>query len=132
MDEYGFFRSARRGHSTHIDTMPVIRDLKQLETAVLDQDFQRCRTGINGILNQLFQGMHGGHDDLPSRDFVHHIWIKSLFMLLGIQKANIRKRTDFDSLRLLRRLGAVFCCSLEAARLGVHVHFVHASRYLCP
>lgn len=36
---------------TYIDSMSIICDLEQLQTAVLDQDLNRARTRINRVLD---------------------------------------------------------------------------------
>lgn len=76
--------------------------------------------------------MHGGHNDLPGRDFVHHIWIKSLFTVISILEYERLQLeiTDLDSFWLLRRfidfILSLFGGPFQASRLeSIHVHFIH-------
>lgn len=68
--------------------MPVVGDLKKLETAVFDQDLDRGRTGIDGIFYQLFQSMHGSNNNLPCGDLVYDIWVESLLFSLVLESSS--------------------------------------------
>lgn len=61
--------------------MAVVGDLEEFEAAILDEDFNGSRASVDGILDQLFQCMHGSHDDLSCSDLVHDIGIESLDLL---------------------------------------------------
>jgi hypothetical protein len=65
-------------HETYIDAVAIVCDLKQLQAPVFDHYFERCRAGINGILDKFFESMHRCYDDLASSDLVHNIRIKCL------------------------------------------------------
>ena len=58
--------------------MAVVGDLQQLQAAFLDHDLQRAGPGIDCILDELFQRVHGGHDDLASRDLVDDVLVQGL------------------------------------------------------
>lgn len=47
--------------------MPVVRNLEQLEAAVLDGHLDRGRAGIERILHELLDGVGGAVDDLSTR-----------------------------------------------------------------
>jgi hypothetical protein len=51
----------------------IVRDLKQLETTVFDDDVELSSPGIDGILQQLLQCMNRGDDDFSGGDFVDDI-----------------------------------------------------------
>lgn len=57
----------------YVDTMPVIRDLEKLQTAILDQDLQRRRARVDRILDELFQRMNWCNDDFSGGNLVHHV-----------------------------------------------------------
>lgn len=56
----------------------IICDLQELEPAVFDDNFKRRGSGIDGVLNQLFEGVHGRDDDLARCNLVDDIWVESL------------------------------------------------------
>ena len=64
--------------ATDVDTMSVVRDLKQLQPSILDDDLERSRASINSILYQFLQCMNRGDYDLACSNFVDNILIKSL------------------------------------------------------
>lgn len=66
---------------THVYAMAVVGNLEELEAAILDEDFNGSRTSVDGILDQLFQCMHGSHDDLSRSDLIDDIGIESLDLL---------------------------------------------------
>jgi len=59
--------------------MAVVSDLEQLQTTILNKDFNGSRTSIGGILEQLFQSMHGRHDDFTRCNLVDDILVKGLY-----------------------------------------------------
>lgn len=61
-----------------LDSGPIVGDLQQLQAAVLDHDFQRSRSRVHGIFDELLQSMHWRDDDLSCRNLVHDAWIQSL------------------------------------------------------
>jgi hypothetical protein len=65
-------------HETYIDTMTIVRNLKQLQTSLFDHYFKGCRAGINGIFNEFFESMHRRNNYLASSDLVDDIGIKGL------------------------------------------------------
>lgn len=58
--------------------MSVVRDLKQLQPSILDDDLERSRASINSIFYQFLQCMNRGDYDLARSNFVDNILIKSL------------------------------------------------------
>lgn len=69
--------------------MSIVCDLKQLEASVFDDYLQRGRSGINGILNKFFQSMDRCDNDLSRSNFVDHILIQSLIMIIKSDLGNI-------------------------------------------
>lgn len=57
----------------HINPVAVVGNLKQLETAILDEYFQCSRSGIDGVLNEFFQGVDWSDYDLAGSDLVDNI-----------------------------------------------------------
>ena len=60
---------------SYLDATSVVCDLKQLQSAVFDENFQCRRTSIHGIFHQLLESMHWRHNDFAGRDFVDHVSI---------------------------------------------------------
>ena len=58
--------------------MAVVCNLKQLQAAVLHQNFDGRRTGVDGVFDELLQRMHRSDDDLTCGNFVDDIGIQSL------------------------------------------------------
>lgn len=58
--------------------MAIVGNLKELETTVFDEDFERRGAGINGIFDKFFEGMDGGDDDFAGRDLVYDVWRECL------------------------------------------------------
>lgn len=58
--------------------MPIVSDLEQLQPTVFDHNFEGRRSRIDGILNELFQGMNRCNDNLSSSNLVDNILSKSL------------------------------------------------------
>ena len=67
-----------RGITTHINARAIIGDLQQLQAAVFDQNLEGRGACIHGVLNQLFQRVNRGDDDLAGGDFVDNVLIKRL------------------------------------------------------
>lgn len=63
---------------SYIYAMSIVCDLEQFQTTFFDEDFKGSGSSINSVLNQLLEGMHWSHNDLPSCNFVDYIWIESL------------------------------------------------------
>ena len=62
----------------YVDATAVVGYLKQLETAVLHQNFESGRARINSILNQLLEGVDGGHDNFTSSNLVDYVGVECL------------------------------------------------------
>ena len=65
------FGRDEKGLDTYLNAAPVIRDLQELQTAILDKDFYVCRASINGIFHHLFQSIDWGYDYLACSDPVY-------------------------------------------------------------
>ena len=65
------FGRDEKGLDTYLNAAPVIRDLQELQTAILDKDFYVCRTSINGIFHHFFQSIDWGYDYLACSDPVY-------------------------------------------------------------
>jgi hypothetical protein len=76
--EKAFCDRFRLRKNSYIYAMAIVRDLQQLETSVLDQDFDGRRTSVDGVFDQLLQRMHGSNDYLSRGDLIDHIRIQSL------------------------------------------------------
>jgi hypothetical protein len=56
----------------------VVRDLEQLETALLGQNLEGGGTSINGIFDQLLEGVDRRYNDLARGNLVHDVRVQSL------------------------------------------------------
>lgn len=54
--------------------MTIVSDLEQLETTVLDQDFDSSGASVNRVLEQLLESVHRRHDDFSSSNLVDDIF----------------------------------------------------------
>ena len=79
----------------------IVGDLQKLEPAVFDDDVELRGTGINGILQQLLQGVDRGDDDLTSGYLVDDI---------------LSQGYDARGLAVLGRRGGAVGLALGAAR----------------
>ncbi len=66
--------------------MPVVSDLKQLESTVFHNNLNRGRAGINSILDELFESVHRCYDDLACGDLIYNILIKCLEVLISLAR----------------------------------------------
>lgn len=63
---------------TYLNTTAIIRNLQKLQPTILDKNFQRRGPGIHSILNELFQSMHRGDDNLPGCNLIDYIRVQRL------------------------------------------------------
>lgn len=68
----------RYGPVTDIDAMAVVRDLKQLQPSILNDNLKGSGASIHSIFDQFFQRMDRSDYDLASSDLVDNILIKRL------------------------------------------------------
>lgn len=64
--------------NTHVDPMPIVRNLKKLQTAIFDSNFHRSRSSIHGILDELLESVHWSDDDLAGSNLVDDIFVQRL------------------------------------------------------
>ena len=58
--------------------MAVVGDLEELEAAIFNEDFEGRGAGVDGVFNELFEGVHRGDDYFASGDFVDYVGGKGL------------------------------------------------------
>jgi hypothetical protein len=58
--------------------MTIVRNLQKLQPAVLNKNLQGGGPSVNSILDELFQRMNRGNDNLTSGNLVNNVWVKCL------------------------------------------------------
>jgi hypothetical protein len=81
-----------RRRSPYLNATAIVCDLQELETAILDEDLYRGGPSIDCVLNELFQGMYGSHNDFSGRNLVDHVEVKRL--------RQVSDRTDSGSVAM--------------------------------
>ena len=79
-----------RSQYTHLDTTAIVCNLEQFQPTFLGKDIEGCSTGIDGILNELFERMYRSHNDFTGRNFVDYIWVECLSPVSGLNQAQQR------------------------------------------
>ena len=59
---------------TYLNAVTVVRDLEEFEASILDQNFDRGRASVNGILQELLECIHWSNNDLTGGNFVDDIF----------------------------------------------------------
>lgn len=67
----------------YLNPTAIICDLKELQPAIFNEDFQRRRAGIHSILDEFFESVHRGDDDLAGCNLIHDVWIQRLICSRG-------------------------------------------------
>jgi hypothetical protein len=123
---------------THLNTTAIICDLKELQPAVFDENFQGCGPSIHGVFNEFLEGVHRGDDDLASRNFIHYIWVQRLIRAAATRLApsvvifpGDEDEAWFGGMAIhlyspngSRLVRDVICFALGARR-GIHIHLIH-------
>lgn len=65
---------------SYLNTASIIGDLQEFEATFLDQYLESSGTCVNRVLDQFFQGIDGGNNDLSGGDFIDYILIERLRM----------------------------------------------------
>lgn len=58
--------------------MPIVSDLQKLQTAFFDKNLEVGGSSIDSVLDQFFQSVDWGNNDLSCGDLVDDIWIECL------------------------------------------------------
>lgn len=67
----------------YLNPTAIICDLEKLQPAIFNEDFQRRRAGIHSILDEFFESVHRGDDNLAGCNLIHDIWIQRLICSRG-------------------------------------------------
>lgn len=63
---------------SYLNTASIVGDLQEFEATLLDQYLESGGTCVNGVLDQFFQRIDRGNNDLSSGDFIDYILIEGL------------------------------------------------------
>jgi hypothetical protein len=63
----------RKSPRRNPDPMPIVGDLKELQTAFFDQDIDLCGSCVDGVFDEFFECVRGTLDYFPRSDFVHDL-----------------------------------------------------------